>query len=479
MYAALHFPNFSLNVLLARQAQLADQPVALLSQGEREKAHLLALNEVALRYSVTPGMKATQALARCPELHFLTPDSAAEKARQEELLVFAESITPDFEATAPEPILLDLATVVYADEAEWRTRTMDAASYLNLPMRLATAPTPDLAHLRALGLSQLTALAEVPLFSFLDLRVLKLWGIGTLTDLAALPRQGLAERLGKEVAWLHDVIHGKTDRLLRLTRPAEDYQASHSFEPAVENFEPILFIARRLLQTLCHRLRSQQRAAASVQVHLGYENGAAHAKELILSEASLEPDILLRSLHTHLDSLKAPSRIEDFHLSLKATLPGHFQHDIFRQGLRDPHQFANTLQRLTSLVGIDRLGIPQLNDSHRPDDLRLHALTPDLSEITSADVERFSLLPMSRFRPPFSVHVLTEKRGRFDRPLAVRTGPYQGKVIELAGPYPVSGQWWDRLWQELQWDVELDHHQLLQLTQQSRDTWVLTGIYGG
>ncbi|MGC6427175.1 MAG: DNA polymerase Y family protein [Akkermansiaceae bacterium] len=504
MYAALHFPDLALYCLLTRDADLCTQPAALLSEGEREKSHLVALNGLARKSGLARGMRTTHALARCADLVFLEREPETEQATIRQLSGFAESLTPDFELTSPESILLDLSTIVFSTSREWTTQTLREAVYLGLPLQIATAPIPDLAHLCSLsprtsaslsfepnsrlfvpekidpGVLTLPEIVSAGTFPLPDLALLDLWGVQTLADLSALPRQGLAERLGPEATLLHDIFHQKTHRLLQLSRASTSYQAKHFFETPVENFEPILFVARRLFQTLCNRLRAHQRATSLIEFSIAYDNGAGHSKSLRLSEPTLDPDILLRTLHTHLNDLRAPDRTEEFHLKLEEALPGHKQHEIFRKGLKDPHQFADTVRRLSALVGHGRLGIPQLQDSHRPDAFTMFPVSLDFQKPEEIlESEPVGDLPMSRFRPPIPIQVMTEKRGRFRRPLAVLTGPHQGRILQCRGPFPLSGNWWDRRWQEMQWDVELEQRRLFQLTEKSAGEWLLSGIYGG
>ena len=309
-------------------------------------------------------------------------------------------------------------------------------------------------------------------------RVLHLWGLKTLADLAKLPRQGLSERLGPELTRLHDIVHGKHHRLLTLHRPPNHYRIHHHFEPPVENHEPVLFMARRLLQTLCNRLEHHQRAAAELHLTLGFENGAAHTRNLVLSEPTLTPDILLRALHTHLDRFTAPAPVSEFHLELIPTLPRHAQHQLFQRDLKDPNQFADTLRKLADIVGPDRLGIPQTLDSHRPDHFELHPVASGFQIPLGPKIPPPTALPLKRQRPPISIGVASEKRGRFHHPLALLTGPHQGPVRHARGPFPLSGSWWEQGWQEAQWDVELDNALLLQLAFTPPKTWSITGRYG-
>ncbi len=483
-YAALHFRDLPLSCLLARDGTPPDQPAALLSTGEREKSHLTAVNLAARQFGIHPGLRTTRGLARCADLLLLDPDPTTEKSAQAETLAFVDSLVPDFELTTPETHLLDLSTLLMASEEDWVAQTIDSSTYLSLPLQIGLGITPDLAHLASLCPRQSDPLSLKIADLFLSktfplphAHVLQLWGLQTLSDLARLPRQGLAERLGSNLARLHDIAHGKHHRLLKLYRAKDHYRVTHTFEPPVDSHEPLLFMAKRLLQTLCNRLEHHQRAAAELRLTLAFDNGAAHTRKLVLSEPTLSPDALLRSLHTHLDTVKAPASMGEFHLELIPTLPRHAQHQLFQRGLKDPNEFADTLRRLSGIVGPGRLGIPHQLDTHRPDVISLSPITPDFQTPLVPEIHPASHLPLKRQRPPIPINVASEKRGHYQYPLALLTGPHQGPIRHARGPFPLSGSWWENGWQQAQWDVELDDSLLIQLAFLTPGKWHLTGIY--
>lgn len=503
-YAALHLPALPLTCLLAREQADFSRPAALLSSGKREKSPILHLNEAASAHDLCLGMSSTRALARCPDLGLYEADEKLEARAKAEALALIDSFTPDYEVTGPDTFLLDLSTILFSSPEEWLQLALEESRRLGLPLNLSLADTPDLAHLAALSSgtastlryrpkSLITVRSEpqsvhaLPLsllsrsraFSLPQASLLELWGLKRLSDLVDLPRQGLAERLGPDLARLHDVLTGKKHRLLQLQRPTRNYQATHQFEPPIEGIDPILFIARRLLQVLCQRLASHQRAAESLHLSLSFENGAAHSRHLRQSEPTLDPDILLRSLHTHLESIRVPAPVSECHFRLSPALPRHAQHQLFQRGLKDPHQFADTLKRLSGVVGIDQLGIPQPAGSHRPGQFDLHPLEADLKFTPPEEaIPPSGQLPLKRLRPPLAVHVAAAKEGRHPRPLALLSGPHQGRIKDTRGPFPISGSWWEAAWQQSEWDIELPKNLLLQLTHTPPHDWHLTGIYG-
>ena len=76
--------------------------------------------------------------------------------------------------------------------------------------------------------------------SFRIIAILHKWGVHTLGDLAALPQDDLAARLGPEAARLREQASGKSTRLLRLVRPAEIFAEQIDFEHEIETVAPLL-----------------------------------------------------------------------------------------------------------------------------------------------------------------------------------------------------------------------------------------------
>ncbi len=106
-------------------------------------------------------------------------------------------------------------------------------------------------------------------------------------------------------------------------------------------------------------------------------------------------------LQTHLEGVRTDGAITGVTLVAEPTRPVQRQFGLFEAVLKDPHQFQETLARLSALVGVDRVGSPVREDSHRPDAFRL--VPPDF-ENAPMRVGRGSDLgrrtPWRRFRPP-------------------------------------------------------------------------------
>jgi protein ImuB len=487
MFACLHLPGFPVEAALMQKPDLRPHPCAVLADESRPddpKSPLLAVNSVAWRHGIRAGESSVRARVHCPSLRFLPRDLAAEQTLHAILLESAESLSPDFECFRPDTLIVDLA---HPPEI-WNPPI--------LHLRLALADTPDLAHLAAMAESvssgkamtledfdplppAILQKAEVPgCHSFLP--VFHLWGLRTLGDFRRLPRQEIAERMGPDAMRLHDILQGRICRLLKLHRPIETYVQIVHFESPLESLEPLIFQANRIFQTICARLEAKHLAAGRIRFELSFESSEPIARSVVLPEPQSSPAALLRPLHAVFETLRVPSGIVALELELEPVRPMAAQREWLGRQLRQPGRWADTLARLEALLGPGRVGIPQPEDSHRPDAFRLRpAMETGGEAVPESQVFPASPLPLRRFRPPLEVAVASTDSVSRPRPLALLSGPHAGPIRRLRGPFPASGDWWSpgSAWRRLEWDIELESRHLFRLVHLPPERWQLDGAY--
>jgi protein ImuB len=486
MFAALHLPDFPVAAALRNQPAARDFPCAILAvRGPRdpqEKLPLLSINRAARTAGIAPGWPLNRALVRCPDLRVIPRDLAAETALRDELVFLGESLTADVEMTAPDCVTLDLSCRTTPVGA-----ALDGLSLAGAEIHHARADTPDLAHLAArheatrgrvvtpadlapLPLGVLGSLSQDPA----SLALLDLWGLRTLGDFMKLPRQALVERLGPEPGRWHDLLHGKSCRLLRLHRPPESFAQSFDFEDAAVSLDPVVFALKRLLHTLAGRLASRHLAASSLDFRLVLESGGELARRIRLPEPQAAVEGMLAPLQTLLESLRPDAPVAALQLDAETTFATAAQREWFGRYLPQPERWAETLAKLEALLGPGRVGIPAPPESFRPDSFTLH-----LAAVSAPPTHPDCPLPLHRFRPPREIAVAYESRDRQPWPMALLNGPHPGEITGRRGPFPASGAWWEPAgaWQRLEWDVQLAGGQLLRLVFQTPDRWTLEGIY--
>lgn len=483
MFLALHLPALPLQAATLGSPDLWEQPLALSngSESTAKKSQLTCLNPVAQQGGLFVGMATPRALARSSGLQILAPNPENETLLREELLKVARNLSPDLEITRPDTLLLG-----------WKKNAPPVLSSLTeLPLQQAIAVTPDLAHLSVIAGDNFEE-APLPLLLGIFLtpgperkdlaHTLASWGLRSIGDFTALPRPDLQERLGAEAARLHDIVNGRHHRLLTLYRPPKDYRQHLDLDYPLETLDSLLLLLRRFLHTLAARLQAHQRVPDGLFLTLHFEDDTHHLSTLRIPEPTTDQDQLLRVIETHLNGLTAPAPVVALTLDATVTRPSRSQHDLFEKALRDPNKFAHTLNQLSACLGREALGVPQANDSFRPDSFQL--LPPEAlfdrprkkPGDSSAHALFASTLPLRRLRPPIAVQVLTTPE---KTPQVLLDGPYPGPLREVCGPFVLQSTWWESAtrWTGHEWDVQLHHGPLSRLTHHPPHHWQIDGYY--
>jgi protein ImuB len=516
VFAVLHIPEFELQAVLRIRPNPTRPPAALFATSSKRSV-VLAANAPARARGVEVGMTAPQAVARCPDLLIHTPQPEATAEARAALLAVGFTLSPAVEDTAPGLCTVDLRSnptpveplataaltqlsvlglcasagiartpllALYAARAAARTasdRSSAPALEPELPL-VSEAPGAYVTHADRVCTvrDEQTFLAPLPLAviepAAEHATVLHAWGIRTLGELTALPKEELVRRFGSAGLALWQRANGGEPRPLHLFAPAQQFSATMELEHEIETLEPLLFVVRRFLERLSLELRAAQLVAAEIALTLRLEDASRHTREFRLPEPTADVEILFRTLHTHLEALSTSASIAAVEIQLKPTRPLVRQHGLFDTGLRDPHGFAETLARVAALVHADRVGTPQLADTHRPDVLKLVTPTEVIPPLAAAPVHPPFGLPLRRFRQPLLATLEFDQGQR--RPTFVYTHRFCGDIVELRGPWRSSGEWWEneRKWERLEYDIALTDGGLYRLIQVG-DAFLIEGEY--
>ena len=535
LFAVLYIPEFSLQSALRHQPELWDRPVALVDPAQRV-ARVVGATSAARAVGVVEGLVTPQALARCVDLLVRPRSPDGESSTMDALLQVAFGFSPAIEDTAPGLLTLDLRGlpgVLEPSQRLARARQLKAATdALGLRSRVGVGPTPNMARLAALWSEEVFVVGDATGFiSALPIAaleptahvagILAQWGVRTVGEFLALGRADLADRLGLEALALFASASTTSVRPLRQVRPPERFEESWEFDPAVETLEPLLFLCRRFTDSFAQRLEALGLAAEELILRLRLESGPDHQKRLRLPEPARQSEALFRCLQTHLETLRTEASVVGLSLCLEPTRPRQRQFSLFEAVIRDPHQFQETLARLSALVGTDRVGSPVREDSHRSDAFRLVA--PDFENAPTMESRPGRWLqaptPMRRLRPPAPARVeigvrrvssqntltatevasflrpdnvatllsphfgqgfqelsptaerpvtkASEPRAASEsqrQPLFVSSAVASGRIRRLEGPVRRSGHWWEGAgWAEEEWQVETERGEVLRL----------------
>jgi hypothetical protein len=308
------------------------------------------------------------------------------------------------------------------------------------------------------------------------LTILHKWGIHTLGQFAALNREELGARLGPEVIRMWERANGQSHRMLKLIRPPESFEESFEFENEIETAEPLLFMLRRFLEQFAIQLSGIYLVTKELSLRITFTNKQIYERIFKIPQPTNNVDLLFRMLHTHLENFQSKYPIVAVALNAQPIKPAREQFGLFETTLRNPHQLSETLARLTGLLGADHVGTPVLEETHRPDAFRMEPFAWQVGAIEfnrPKGIEPTFRTALRRFRPSISASILLDE----DRPMHIRGADVGGKIIDLRGPYLISGNWWDeKSWARAEWDLQLDAGELVRC-HESEATWRIDGIY--
>jgi protein ImuB len=480
-YVVLLAPEFRLQAALRHSPQLREKAVALLEM-QGTKPRICEFNSLARTYHVQTGMTPTQAMARCPELHLVNGNAGHERSAQETLLQTAEALSPFLESTQPGVVTAELPPERIFREEDLIGKLVLPLQSLGIEVRVGIAGTPDLALLAARFANPVSIVTDAAVFlaplSITALQpsddlatVLESWGIRTIGQFVALPSAQVWERLGPEAVRLGEQAAGGCSRPLKLIKAQEFFAEEADLDHPVEMLEPLLFLLRRFLEQITARLANGYLVAGKLRLVLRFENGEPYERVFTIPQPTRDVSLLFRLLHTHLENFSAESAIIGLELSAKPVWPTAEQFGLLERGLRDPHQFAETLGRLEALLGSDQVGTPEIEPSRHPDAFHLEPFNPQ-APAPKVENELLIGVPWLRFNPPIFAKVILNEV----RPTFLYSAPSTGPIEDARGPWHIEGNWWEnRAWSREEWDIAT-HDGIYRLVQ-ADERWFLDGIY--
>jgi protein ImuB len=337
-------------------------------------------------------------------------------------------VEPGAEAIALAPLSIDLLTVI--ENAE---------------------PAPS--HPRTLAPSHLVV------------STFRRWGIRTLGELAALPVDGVAARLGVRGTCWQRLARGEDPRPLRPEVPKERFEQALDLEWPIDGLEPLSFVLGRLLEPLTTHLERRGRGAAVLHARLHLVTRAIHERSLQLPAPMRDARTFRTLLLLDLESHPPSAAIDRVVVAVDPTPARIVQFSLLTRPIPSPEQLSTLTARLAALMGEDRCGSPVVVDSWQPGVFAMKPFNPGSGigdqgsgRIPDAQCPRIAL---RRFRIPVPARVRMEHDkpqhvsidraavhlgSRITDPIGSRIaapGSQLGGCVQAcAGPWRTSGHWW-------------------------------------
>ena len=433
---------------------------------------------------------------------------AAEGSPVDALLAVAYDFSPrvepcDAAAGAVREVVLDLdgLTRLFGDARTIAAELRRTAADRGLRVRVALAGTRTAARLLvhhhpgvtvvASG-SEAEMLAPLPIELLakvttaglppVDLPTLRRWGLRTLGDLATLPGDDMAARLGQAgVSWQR-VARGEDPRPLVPALPEERFEQALDLEWPIDGLEPLSFVLGRLTEPLGAHLAQRHRDAAVLHVRLHLVTRAVHERTLQLPTPLRDARTLRTLALLDLEANPPAAAIDRVVIAVDPTPARVLQFSLLTRALPSPAKLSTLMARLTALMGEGRCGSPVEVDSWQPGVFAMAPFAPAEPDAASrgaaASRDAASVhVALRRFREPVPVRVRVDE-GTPSRVITDRRGLDGGRVQTCAGPWRTSGVWGESHgWDRDEWDVTLTDRATYRLFHE-RDTgqWFIEGI---
>ena len=425
--ACLLVPLFPLAARLRAEPELAGETVAV-CEGNGSAARITAASRPARQLGVRAGMTLAQARGVLPSLIARGRDPSCERSAHEALLEVAWTLSPQVEDTADDLVFADVSGMERLYPGATGARDLGqaaavAAESLDLPLRVGVAGTKLAARVAARLPSSPTVvppgderrfLAPLPLRHLeLDRRLLATlarWGLSSVGDLARLPADRVASRLGEAGARAHQAACGVDPRPLVPHHPPPTLGEGMELEWPVVTIDPLLAAVGQSLERARRRLERQELACAELGLELELEPDGADHRTIRLPAPTRDTGALLALVRLEIEARPPRGPVVAFTCRLQPDRPRRGQLTLFGAPEIHPDRLAATLARLTARLGPDRVGSPRTVDGHRPERVESVPFDPPPPPRLRQPPRRGrGLLVVRVLRPPVPLEVIMDE----------------------------------------------------------------------
>ncbi|HEX8153069.1 MAG TPA: DNA polymerase Y family protein [Thermoanaerobaculia bacterium] len=497
--ACFHVPLFPLAARLRSEPELLDEALAIVD-GNGSTARVVAATRRARTKGIRAGLSLAQARSLVPKLIARGRDTECERTAQEALLEVAETFSPRIEDAGEGLVFVDISGMEHHFESDQHlaAAAIRAADKMGLPVRVGVAasklaarvaaelpksptvvdPGHEAEFLAPLPLTRLSPALEAA-------ATLQRWGITSIGELAQLPESEVASRLGELGRELHYAARGYDPRPLIPRATPPEFREGMELEWPLVALEPFLFIASNALDRLAGRLEYQGFACKRIELTMNLEPDGYHARAIDLPAPTRDVKTILTLLKLDLEKNPPNGPVTAFSLVAHPDRPRRAQLSLFGPAALSPEKLATTIARLISMLGEERVGMPETVDGHLPERHALAAYAPPPPpELKRKPRKSRGLLAVRVFRPPIPVEVITRpsttsEPGDIQISAINGEGDISGEVRVSSGPWEVEEGWWTEKPECREyWDVELLRGRSYRVFKGPETNWWVDAEYG-
>ena len=339
------------------------------------------------------------------------------------------------------------------------------------------------------------------------------WGIRTLGALTALSGPELHERLGERGAYWQSLARGLDGRPMVPWVDEIPFEAALELEWPIEGLEPLSFVLARLLEPLAERLERADRGAAAIFTSLRLTSRTVFTRTLQLPAPMRDPKTLRTLILLDLETHPPDAPIDTVRVCIEPTPAKVLQWTLLERAQPAPEHVTTLTARLTALMGEGHVGSPMLVDTWKPGAFTMADFRSEMADVSTinnppinqqsdsrgphdADCASWGGIghlksALRRFRFPIPARVVVSD-GKPVRVQVDRQGFVSGAIVQAAGPWRTSGNWWDtsasareqsgelrrdEAWDRDEWDVAMPDGTVYRLVvERGVGQWFLEGV---
>jgi nucleotidyltransferase/DNA polymerase involved in DNA repair len=198
-------------------------------------------------------------------------------------------------------------------------------------------------------------------------RRLRLLGIRTLGQLAALPSSAVLAQFGTQGRLLHQLAQGHDNRPLLPRRPKARELASHWFDDPIANRPVLEAITQTLAAELGGRLQANGLVGRELRLALHLEGGDVWEERLVMRQPTSNPQRLSQILSGLAARAQAGKGIIGLEVILTDLIPATGQQlDLFTHHMEQERRLGQALKDLAARYGTDCFCRASLFDREAP-----------------------------------------------------------------------------------------------------------------
>jgi protein ImuB len=511
--ACVWIPAFRLAVARLMQPEV-DLAVPLILADRVERGRVVDCTLSAAALGVRTGMTLVQAQAVATEARTVFDDPAADARVWSQVLDALDAASPIVEDDGWGRAFLEMHGITpstssgQAGPTGWVAAVRNAlgalrdAHAIELPVRIGIGPNRFVAHAATvLGPDRVCGASDDPAAFVAPLSIdaleipspvrerLRLLGVTTLGELAALPHGPFVRRFGSDAAVWHARSRGIDERPLRPRARALRVDRALYGEGEASSEEQVLFALRTLVGWVVDDLSAAGKRAGRLVLTLDCDDGETRELTVRVAQPTAVPSTLFELLRARLEGVTLGAPVVGLRLAAEELTAGGVTLPLFAASDPDPDALGVVLARLDAVLGEGRALRARVLDGPRIE--RRFAFEPfTLDKIATRNPQRRDAFADPPGAQGASAGATVQLRLVAPRPIDVRVldgaprfvGSPPQQAVEIAGPWRVEDGWWATVTGEGaplardEYDVYLEDGSLLRIAHE-HDAWSVRGVY--